>query len=199
MPQEGESPLVSDRGLQKEVLDWCREILRCALKSAPEPPGPDVPGLGGVFVTLKNSGGLRGCIGRFSWEMPLKSTIADLTRASAFEDYRFPPLTAPELADLEITVSVLSPPEPLDSLDSLVIGRDGLILLHPRGKGVLLPVVAEEYGWGPREFAEHTSRKAGLNPDAYLDPAAQLLVFRAPAFSTSDFQADTEAGSPPAG
>ncbi|MDR1082056.1 MAG: AmmeMemoRadiSam system protein A [Deltaproteobacteria bacterium] len=191
MPTEGDSPLVGDRGLQREVLDWCREILRCALKGAEDPPGPDIPGLGGVFVTLKNREGLRGCIGRFSWERPLKATIAEITRAAAFEDFRFPPLTAPELPDLEITVSVLTPPEPLPGLDSLVIGRDGLILVHPRGKGVLLPVVAEEHGWGPKEFAEHTSRKAGLRPDSYLDPGARFLVFRAPAFSTSDF--------PPAG
>ncbi|MDR1313293.1 MAG: AmmeMemoRadiSam system protein A [Deltaproteobacteria bacterium] len=191
MPTEGDSPLVSDRRLQKDVLVWCREILRAALKGVPDPPGPDIPGLGGVFVTLKTSGGLRGCIGRFSWERPIKSAIAEITRAAAFEDFRFPPVSAPEIPGLEITVSVLTPPEPLPGLESLVIGRDGLILIHPRGKGVLLPVVAEEHGWGPREFAEHTSRKAGLGADAYLDPRARLLVFRAPAFSTSGF--------PPAG
>ncbi|MDR1314818.1 MAG: AMMECR1 family protein, partial [Deltaproteobacteria bacterium] len=86
------------------------------------------------------------------------------------------------------TVSVLTPPETLASLEQLVIGRDGLLLIHPKGKGVLLPVVAEEQGWGPKEFAEQTSRKAGLQRDAYLDPGATLLVFTAPAFSSSDFQ-----------
>ncbi|MDR3154182.1 MAG: AmmeMemoRadiSam system protein A [Deltaproteobacteria bacterium] len=181
-----DSPLVSDRQLQKEVLGWCHEILRSALSGGKAPPGPDVPGNGGVFVTLKLHGELRGCIGRFSWDTPLKATIMEITRASAFEDHRFPPLTPPELDGLEITVSVLTRPEPLADLESLVIGRDGLYLVHPRGRGVLLPVVAEEHGWGPREFAEYTSRKAGLPPQAYLDPGAQLLVFRAPAFSTAD-------------
>jgi AmmeMemoRadiSam system protein A len=184
---EGDSPLVSDTGLQKEVLDWCREILRAALNGEPEPPGPEIPGNGGVFVTLKDSHGLRGCIGRFSWEQPIKDTIAEITRAAAFEDYRFPPLTRPELDGLELTVSVLTPPEPAGNLEKLVIGRDGLFLLHPQGRGVLLPVVAEEHGWGPKEFAEHTARKAGLPAQAYRDPGARLLVFRAPAFSTSDF------------
>ncbi|MDR1042019.1 MAG: AmmeMemoRadiSam system protein A [Deltaproteobacteria bacterium] len=187
---EVDSPLLSDRGLQKEVLDWCREILGAELNGDPEPPGPKIDGNGGVFVTLKKSGGLRGCIGRFSWASPIKTTIAEIARAAAFEDYRFPPLTAPELPELEITVSVLTPPEELKDLESLVIGRDGLLLIHPRGKGVLLPVVAEEHGWGPKEFAEHTSRKAGLQPQAYLDPEASLMVFTAPAFSTSDFPAE---------
>ncbi|MDR2612694.1 MAG: AmmeMemoRadiSam system protein A [Deltaproteobacteria bacterium] len=182
-----DSPLVSDRGLQKAVLGWCREIIRAALDRKPEPPGPEIPGNGGVFVTLKDrEGELRGCIGRFSWDKPIKAVIAEITRAAAFEDPRFPPLSPPELEGLEITVSVLTPPEPLLDLESVVIGRDGLYLLHPRGRGVLLPVVAEEHGWDARAFAEHTSRKAGLPPQAYKDPGARLLVFRAPAFSDSE-------------
>jgi AmmeMemoRadiSam system protein A len=188
-PESGEgSPLAGDRGLQKEILDWCREILRADLSGKPQPPGPDVPGKGGVFVTLKDRRGeLRGCIGRFSWDQPIKKVIAEIARAAAFGDPRFPPLTAPELEGLGITVSVLTPPEPVGSLESVVIGRDGLYLLHPRGRGVLLPVVAEERGWDARTFAENTCRKAGLPAGAYKDPGAELLVFRAPAFSSSDF------------
>ena len=49
---------------------------------------------------------------------------------------------------------------------------------------MLLPVVAEEYGWTPLEFARHTALKAGLHPEAWRDPGARLLVFTAPAFSS---------------
>jgi AmmeMemoRadiSam system protein A len=176
-----------DKSIQKQILDWCWEILKCTFKRTPIPEGPSIPGKGGVFVTLKRGGKLRGCVGIFSWDNPLKQTILDMTQAAAFHDNRFPPLSEKELEGLDITVSVLTPPAPLKSLDDLKIGRDGLFLIHPHGRGVLLPVVAEEYGFTPRQFAEQTSVKAGLNPRAYQDPGAELLVFTAPAFSSSDF------------
>jgi AMMECR1 domain-containing protein len=70
-------------------------------------------------------------------------------------------------------------------LEDIVIGRDGLYLIHPKWSGVLLPVVAQEEGWNPLEFARYTSIKAGLSPDGWKDPQARLLVFTAPAFSTA--------------
>ena len=172
--------------LKDEILKWSREILASNLNCEPVPASPS--GLegrrGGVFVTLKRKGQLRGCIGRFDFASPLALAIKEMVQAAAFQDPRFPPLSKPELDDLEITVSVLTEPLPLESLDDLVIGRDGLYLLHPRGRGVLLPVVAEEEGWTPHQFACHTARKAGLPPEAWKDPEARLLVFTAPAFSS---------------
>jgi AmmeMemoRadiSam system protein A len=174
--------------LKKNIIDWCFAILKAKLEKTKEPEGPPLPGDGGVFVTLKRKEQLRGCIGSFMWDHPLKEMISEMTKAAAFRDYRFPPLTLPELEDLEITISVLTPLKPLDDLKDLVIGRDGLYLVHPLGRGVLLPVVAVEQGWNAVEFAEHTSLKAGLSPNAYNDKGAKLMVFTAPAFSSSDFK-----------
>jgi AmmeMemoRadiSam system protein A len=172
--------------LQEPVLEWIRQILAAKLSGGQAPPPPDgLEGLrGGVFITLKSGGNLRGCIGRFEFTAPLASAIRDMSLMAAFQDPRFPPLREGELSGLELTVSVLTEPKPLDSLDDLVIGRDGLYLLHPQGRGVLLPVVAEEYGWTPLDFARHTAVKAGLHPEAWRDPGARLLVFTAPAFSS---------------
>ncbi|MDR1871207.1 MAG: AmmeMemoRadiSam system protein A [Deltaproteobacteria bacterium] len=171
--------------LKKAILDWCRGVLAARLDQKDLPPAPPLEGRkGGVFVTLKRHGNLRGCIGQFSFDGPLEGAIRDMVSAAAFRDPRFPPLRSDELADLDITVSILTPPTPLKSLDDVVIGRDGLFLLHPHGRGVLLPIVAEERGFSPEEFARQTSLKAGLNPEAYKDPEAKLLVFTAPAFST---------------
>jgi AmmeMemoRadiSam system protein A len=172
--------------LKKEILAWARSILENRLDGGKNlPKGPDLQGLkGGVFVTLKRRGELRGCIGRFNFSEPLADSIAEMTLAAAFQDPRFPPLAKAELGDLDLTISVLTEPKPLVSLDDVVIGRDGLYLLHPRGRGVLLPSVATEYGWSPLQFAQNTSYKAGLRRDAWQDPEAQLMVFTAPAFST---------------
>jgi AmmeMemoRadiSam system protein A len=175
------------RETRKSVLDWCFDLLKAKLTKSRAPKGPPLEGKGGVFVTLKRDGELRGCIGSFDWDSPLKDAISRMTLAAAFNDYRFSPLTLPEMEGLEITISVLSPLQPLMDLDELRIGRDGLFLFHPRGRGVLLPVVAEEHGWNAVEFAEYTSRKAGLHPEAYKDEGARLMSFRAPSFSSADF------------
>ena len=108
-------------------------------------------------------------------------------KAAAFADHRFRSVTLPEVDGLDITVSVLTQPERLSSIDDIVIGRDGLYIVHPRGNGVLLPSVAEEHGFSRQEFLECTCRKAGLPVTAYKDPECQVLVFTAPAFSSSDF------------
>ncbi|MDR0550364.1 MAG: AmmeMemoRadiSam system protein A [Deltaproteobacteria bacterium] len=172
-------------GLKKEVLDWCRSILVAKLNGAAPPAAPPLEDRrGGVFVTLKKKGRLRGCIGRFAFDDLLEKAILEMVEAAAFQDPRFPPVTKDELKDLDITVSVLTPPQPLESIDDLVIGRDGLFLFHPRGRGVLLPVVAVEQGFTQEEFAKATAIKAGLSPEAYKDPLAKLMVFTAPAFST---------------
>jgi AmmeMemoRadiSam system protein A len=171
--------------LKKKILDWGRELLDCSIHGRPLPKCPGLAGLrGGVFVTLKKKGRLRGCIGRFDFSALLADSIRDMVLAAAFQDPRFPPLSAGELAGLDITVSILSEPALLPSLEELVIGRDGLLLAHPRGSGVLLPVVAVEQGWTALEFARQTSLKAGLGPEAWRDPEAKLMVFTAPAFST---------------
>ncbi|MDR2339293.1 MAG: AmmeMemoRadiSam system protein A [Deltaproteobacteria bacterium] len=169
------------------ILEWCRELLRATLEDKPEPEGPELKGNGGVFVTLKKDGDLRGCIGVFDWSRPVKETIARMTKAAAFADHRFNAVSLPEVDQLEIVVSVLTQPEKLEGIDKIVIGRDGLYLVHPKGRGVLLPSVAVEYGFAPLEFVENTCRKAGLPPSAYADPGAELMVFRAPAFSSQDF------------
>ncbi|MDR2405798.1 MAG: AmmeMemoRadiSam system protein A [Deltaproteobacteria bacterium] len=172
---------------KKAILDWCRDLLRANLEGRVEPEGPDIEGDGGVFVTLKRAGELRGCIGVFDWSKPIKETIYRMAKAAAFADYRFKSVELPEVDSLEITVSVLSHPKKLNNIDDIVIGRDGLYLVHPKGRGVLLPVVAEEYGFKPQEFVENTCRKAGLPPNAYKDPEAELKVFMAPDFSSKDF------------
>jgi AmmeMemoRadiSam system protein A len=170
--------------LKKDILEWCRNILSAKLSGKPIPDGPPLNGRrGGVFVTLNRLGSLRGCIGRFDFNSLLSKSIQEMILAAAFQDPRFPPLSVSELEDLQITVSVLTKPKPLKSLDDVVIGRDGFYLLHPRSHGVLLPVVAVEQKWNAQEFARHTSMKAGLHPYAYQDPGAQLLVFTASAFS----------------
>jgi uncharacterized protein len=137
----------------------------------------------GLFVTLRRGGDLRGCIGTLAPTGDLTRVIAEYALRAAFEDPRFPPLRAEELADCEIEVSVLTAPQPLEKPGDLEIGRDGLILELGGRRGLLLPQVATEWGFDRERFLAEVARKAGLLPEAWRDPAARVFTFRAEVFS----------------
>ncbi len=128
---------------------------------------------GACFVTLKQDGELRGCIGSLEARRPLARDIAYNAWAAARHDPRFTPVVPAELPRLRVSVSVLTPPEPLpfddeeDLLRRLRPGVDGLILAHARGRGTFLPEVWAELP-DPRRFLAHLKRKAGLPPDHSL-------------------------------
>jgi AmmeMemoRadiSam system protein A len=156
---------------------------RLGLGAAPEVP--ETGALGdrrGAFVTLRRGGELRGCIGRFDPEGSLARTVADMAVAAAFEDPRFPPLRPEEIHDLELHVSALGPRHPLPDPARLRVGEHGLAVRQGWHRGVLLPVVAVERGWDAPTFLKHACLKAGLRPDAWLDPATTVEVFDAEEF-----------------
>jgi hypothetical protein len=68
----------------------------------------------------------------------------------------------------------------------VVVGRDGLIVGKKFHRGLLLPQVATEYGWDPKEFLAETCMKAGLMPDAWLDRDAEVWRFSAEIFCETE-------------
>jgi len=88
----------------------------------------------GAFVTLKEHGELRGCIGYASPMKPLFETVRDVAALAAVRDRRFPPVTAMELGELEYEISVLSPLRRVLDVKQIRIGRDGLVLKRGRPK-----------------------------------------------------------------
>lgn len=144
----------------------------------------------GAFVTLHETAGsgrrnLRGCIGRMSSELPLRSTIRDMAIAAAFEDPRFPALREGELEAVDIEISVLSPFEPC-APDDVIPGVHGVYLTRGYRSGVFLPQVAPEQGWDRQQLLEHLCGKAGLESGAYAAPEARLFRFTATVFGEMD-------------
>ncbi len=137
---------------------------------------------GAAFVTLKMSGELRGCIGYTEAVRPLYETVSQCAIHAAVEDPRFNPVQAEELKLIDIEISVLTPLQKVESVDSIKIGRDGLLIRMGRRSGLLLPQVATELGWNRTQFLEHTCQKAGLQNDAYTRPEATLYRFQAEVF-----------------
>ncbi len=142
----------------------------------------------GVFVTLKIRGELRGCIGLIEAVHPVGRAVAEMAEA-ALEDPRFVGhrIQPKELKDLEVEVTLLGPPEPIQKPEDLVIGRDGVVCVAQGRKGVFLPQVAPEQGWNQKQFVEFCfSHKMGLPPDSWKHPGARLFRFRGEKLSTAD-------------
>jgi len=139
-----------------------------------------------LFVTLRIAERLRGCIGTLAPEGDLSRTVPRFALRAAFEDPRFPALTAQELSECTIEISVLTPPRPLEDPEEIEIGRDGLILELGGRRGLLLPQVATEWKFDRTTFLAELSRKAGLPPDAWRQPGAKLWSFQAEVFSEEE-------------
>ncbi|UCD63640.1 MAG: AmmeMemoRadiSam system protein B [Candidatus Zixiibacteriota bacterium] len=137
---------------------------------------------GAAFVTLTKGGQLRGCIGYTMAFAPLVQTVSECAIKAAVQDPRFPPVTADEVPELHIEISVLTPLQPVTDLDEIEVGRDGLMITMGRNRGLLLPQVASGYGWTREEFLQQTCRKAGLPPDAYKSMQAIIEKFQAVIF-----------------
>jgi AmmeMemoRadiSam system protein A len=138
----------------------------------------------GVFVTLHARGRLRGCIGVMEAFEPLGVAIARCAASAAFEDSRFPPVTAEELPELQIELSLLSPPEPILP-GNIEIGKHGLLISQAAKRGLLLPQVAVQHKLTREQFLEETCRKAGLARNAWQEPETQILGFTSEVFSES--------------
>src|SRR3989339_907496 len=137
----------------------------------------------GAFVSLHRRGQLRGCIGYIDAVKPLLQTVLEMAPAAAFQDPRFRPLQADELADLEIEISVLTPMRLVKSTDEINVGQHGLYIVKGLNRGLLLPQVATQYHWDRQTFLEQTCNKAGLPPNAWKDSNSQIFIFRAEIFT----------------
>jgi AmmeMemoRadiSam system protein A len=135
----------------------------------PASPAIELPEACGVFVTIKESGELRGCLGTLQARGPLAEQVARCAADAASEDPRFSPVTVSELSRLCLEVSVLGPLERIDPTDpdAITIGRHGLVAEQGSRRGLLLPQVATEWGWTIEQFLQQTCLKAGLRGDAW--------------------------------
>jgi AmmeMemoRadiSam system protein A len=114
----------------------------------------------------------------------LHETIAVMAVAAGTRDPRFSAVVPAELDNLEFEVSVLSALEAC-GIDQVVLGRDGLVVVGQRHRGLLLPEVAIEQQWTVQQFVEHTCMKAGLAHDA-VPLRAELYRFQTQHFSEAE-------------
>jgi hypothetical protein len=170
---------------RRQLLKIAREAVTARVSGRPLPEvSTDKPALldqGGCFVTIKQGGSLRGCIGTFTAEGPLWRQVQEMAAAAATKDPRFYPMKAADLTDFQLEISVLSPLEKIDAVEKIAVGTHGLYIEKNFSRGVLLPQVAVEYGWDRDTFLRQTCVKAGLAPDDWRDDAS-IFIFTAQVF-----------------
>ncbi len=135
----------------------------------------------GVFVTIRENNELRGCIGRFDPDEVTLNVVQKMAVAASTQDPRFRPVTADEIPNLNIEISVLTPLKKISSIDEIQLGRDGIYIRKGERTGTFLPEVAAETGWTKEEFLGHCAQdKAGIGWDGWKD--AEIYTYTAVVF-----------------
>jgi len=137
------------------------------------------------FVTLKENGELRGCIGEIFPSQPLFNSVITHAIAAAVKDPRFEPVGKSEIGKLVIEISALTPPKEVSSYKDIRIGTDGMVMKKGFRSAVFLPQVAPEQKWDLEKTLSNLSRKAGLSADAWKE-GASYLTFQAEVFGEEE-------------
>ena len=142
---------------------------------------------GASFVTLTKEGQLRGCIGALEPYQPLIEDVREHAIAAATQDYRFPPVKEGELAEIDIEISRLTTPQPLNFSDPedlpslLKPGIDGVVLVDGIRRATFLPQVWEKIK-NPKEFLGHLCLKMGLPMDTWRQKKMDVLIYQVEEF-----------------
>lgn len=171
---------------QKVLLLLARETIIARVNGQPLPviehPAAALQAPYGCFVTIKQQGQLRGCIGSFTAPTPLWQTVREMAVSAATKDPRFYPMKPADLHEFQLEISVLTPLTQIQSPDEIHVGTHGLYLIKGQNHGVLLPQVATEHGWDRDTFLRQTCRKASLPEDAWQKDC-EIYIFSAEVFS----------------
>ncbi len=177
---------------KEEILTFVRDTIASKLQhsnvKALSEMGGKMAEIYSCFVTLyKSDGALRGCIGNIEAHETLADNIAHNAVNAAFDDPRFPKLVPEELGNVEIEVSILTPPCPIAAPEDFIIGKHGIILQCRGRSAVFLPQVAPEQGWDREKTLTNLCYKAGLPLKAWQSDDAKLSVFTTIVISEKDF------------
>ena len=186
-PPDSAAPLKNSE--KKLLLSLARETVRQYLTTQTLPLARNFPSRllfkQGAFVTLKEKGQLRGCIGNLLPEDALGITVAKMAWQAANKDPRFRPVEPEELNDLEIEISVLTPMKAVAGPEKIVIGRDGVLLNKEGRSAVFLPQVAPENHWDRTEMLDNLCVKARLQAGCWKQNAT-FRTFQAEVFGEKD-------------
>jgi AmmeMemoRadiSam system protein A len=174
----------------KTLVALARATLKHRLCGAEKPQIPEDQALmaqAATFVTLNVAGHLRGCIGNLQPVGAMWQGICDNALNAALHDPRFSPLRPEEVEQIDLHISILSPPQPLvyasaeELLSKLRPGVDGVILREGRRSATFLPQVWDQLPEA-QQFLDHLCRKAGLPEGCWRKGTTEVLVYEVQGF-----------------
>ena len=143
--REEQERIAVRRASESFLVRLARETLEKYVKGEKPAPTPEIPPefqkrKAGVFVSIKKHGALRGCIGTIAPATPgIVEEVTNNAISAGTRDPRFEPVSVDELAELEYSVDVLNPPEPVESADALDPKKYGVVVRAGNRSGLLLP------------------------------------------------------------
>jgi len=195
-------------GEKRTLLALARQAIEAAARGQ-KAPALDTERLpsalrepGSSFVTLMRAGQLRGCIGGLTPDEPLWADVRRHAAAAALDDYRFAPVTLEEVPLIDIEVSVLTPPQPLEygSPDELVRklrpGVDGVVLMDGRQRATFLPQVWE-HAPQPEQFLALLCDKLGADPQRWRRGGLKVETYQVIKFTETELKVSPGLGQPP--
>ena len=178
---------------QQILLRMAREAMECRVRGNQLAPldektlSAHLREPGASFVTLTIRGQLRGCIGALEARQPLAKDVREHAVAAALEDPRFPPVREDELNRIQIEVSRLTRPLPLeykdatDLLSKLRPHVDGVILRDGGRRATFLPQVWEKIP-NPAVFMDNLCYKLGLSDNTWRIRHLDVLIYQVEEF-----------------
>lgn len=185
-------PITTPLLVGKQLLQLARAAISAALGQPVQITGfaDALQERGACFVTLTQRGQLRGCIGSLEAHRSLLADVRANAVAAALHDPRFPPLTLPELASINIEVSLLSTLQAMsfgneaDALAQLRPNVDGVVFEFERYRSTFLPQVWEQLP-DAQGFMAHLKQKAGLSPQ-FWSPGIRLQRYTVSKFKETE-------------
>ena len=176
---------------KETLLHIARESLELGLRGEKLPQleakTPLLEADGATFVTLTIDGQLRGCIGALEPYRPLIEDVREHALAAAQKDYRFNPVRPEELDSIEIEISRLTQPIPLEYDDALDLlqklrpGVDGVVLKDGQRRATFLPQVWEQLP-DPKIFLSELCAKMGIPSNAWQRKKLDVLIYQVEEF-----------------
>lgn len=178
---------------RQTLLCLARQAVQAAASGTalPEPDpvefSPRLAAPGVVFVTLTRQGELRGCVGALEAYQPLVLDVCEHAAAAARRDFRFFPVLPEELPEIQIEISRLTAPQPLeysqpqDLPDRLRPGVDGVVLVYQGRRATFLPQVWEKLP-DPEEFLSHLCMKMGAAAELWRQTHLEVRIYQVEEF-----------------